>query len=164
MARLATTIEAILYLKGQPLPLAEIAKLAGCDRNEAEEGLIELLGEYAYRDTALEVVESPAGYCLQLREEFQALVQTLIPIDLGVGSLRTLAAIALRGPITQTQLVDLRGSGAYQHVQELVELGFIRKRRAPEGRSALLQVTDKFHQYFQMEQLPQDIDVPAKTE
>jgi segregation and condensation protein B len=158
MARLATTIEAILYLKGQPMPLAEIAKLAGCDRKEAEDGLIELLSEYAYRDTALEIIETPEGYCLQLREEFQTLVQTLIPVNLGVGSLRTLAAIALRGPISQTQLVDLRGSGAYQQVHELVELGFIRKRRPSEGRSFLLQVTDKFHQYFQMEQLPQDLE------
>ncbi len=82
-------------------------------------------------------------------------MQTLIPVELGVGALRTLAAIALKGPMTQTDLVDLRGSGAYQHVQELVELGFVRKRRPTDSRSYWLQVTDKFHQYFQLEQLPQ---------
>ncbi|HEY9909525.1 MAG TPA: SMC-Scp complex subunit ScpB, partial [Thermosynechococcaceae cyanobacterium] len=95
------------------------------------------------------------GYSLQLKEAFHSLVQTLVPADLGVGALRTLAAIALRGPIAQTELVDLRGSNAYQHVQELVELGLVRKRRQPEGRSYWLQVTDKFHQYFQVNQLPE---------
>lgn len=154
MLRLATKIEAILYLKAQPLPLPRIAEYAGCDRQQAEEALLDLINDYAHRDSALEVVETPEGYCLQLREKFQELVHTLIPVDLGVGALRTLAAIALKGPISQTDLVNLRGSGAYQHVQELVSLGFIRKRRQSDGRSYWLQVTDKFHQYFQVDKLP----------
>lgn len=153
--RLATKIEAILYLKGQSLSIAEIAEYAGCDRDAAEEGLIELIDDYAHRDSALEVVETPIGYSLQLRSGFQELVQILIPIELGVGALRTLAAIALKSPITQTEVVNLRGSGAYQHIQELVELGFVNKCRQAECRSFLLDVTDKFHQYFQLEQLPQ---------
>lgn len=116
---------------------------------------MELMADYAHRDSALEVVSTAAGYSLQLRDTFQSLVQTLIPVDLGVGALRTLAAIALKGPISQTDLVNLRGSGAYQHVAELVEKGFVRKRRQSDGRSYWVQVTDKFHQYFQIDKLPQ---------
>lgn len=153
--RFATKIEAILYLKGQPLLLTELAEYAGCDRATVEEGLIELIDDYAHRDSALEVVETSDGYSLQLRSGYQELVQTLIPVELGVGALRTLAAIALHNPITQTELVNLRGSGAYQHVQELVELGFIRKRRRADCRSSWLHVTDKFRHYFNLEQLPQ---------
>ncbi len=160
---LASTIEAILYLKGQPLTLGEIAKYAGCDRSTAEEGLLELIADYAHRDTALEVVETPDGYSLQLKPAFHNLVQTLIPVDLGVGALRTLAAIALRGPIAQPDLVNLRGSGAYQQVQELVEKGFVRKRRQSDGRSYWLQVTEKFHQYFQLEKLPISLTSVSET-
>ncbi len=103
------------------------------------------------------MIETPVGYSLQLRSGFQELVQTLIPVELGVGALRTLAAIALKSPITQTEVVNLRGSGAYQHVQELVELGFVRKRRQADCRSSWLHITDKFHQYFNLEQLPQPL-------
>jgi segregation and condensation protein B len=152
MARLAHTIEAILYLKAQPLTIAEIADYARCDRSDVKEGLIDLMEDYAHRDSALEVVETPDGYVLQLRELFHHLIQTLLPADLGVGALRTLAAIALKGRISQTDLVEIRGSNAYQHVHELVELGFVRKRRQSDGRSYWLQVTDKFHQYFQLHQ------------
>lgn len=155
--RLAAKIEAILYLKGQPLSIAEIAEYAGCDRAAAEDGLIELMDDYAHRESALEVVETGSGYSLQLHSGFQDLVQTLIPVELGLGALRTLAAIALHHPITQTELVNLRGSGAYQHVQELVELGFVRKRRQVDCRSSLLHVTEKFNQYFQLDQLPQTL-------
>ncbi|MGI0486359.1 SMC-Scp complex subunit ScpB [Pantanalinema rosaneae CENA516] len=164
MSRLANTIEAILYLKGRSLTIAEIAEFAGSDRETVAEGLIELMAEYAHRDGALEVIETPEGYSLQLRESYHHLVQTLIPTDLGVGALRTLAAIALKGPIAQTALVDLRGSNAYQHVQELVEQGFVRKRRQSDGRSYWLQVTDKFHQYFQLNQLPQGLDQYLKPQ
>jgi segregation and condensation protein B len=154
----ATKIEAILYLKGKPLSLGEIAEYAACDRSTAQEGIMELIDSYARRDSALEVVETTDGYSLQLRPDFQDLVQTLIPVELGLGALRTLAAIALNSPIVQSDLINLRGSGAYQHVQELVELGFIKKRRGQESRSYSLQITPKFHQYFQIEQLPQLFD------
>ncbi|MDJ0733734.1 MAG: SMC-Scp complex subunit ScpB [Nostocaceae cyanobacterium] len=151
----ATKIEAILYLKGKPLSIGEIADYAACDRATVEDGIIELIDQYAHRDTALEVVETASGYSLQLRSDFQDLVQTLIPVELGVGALRTLAAIALNGPILQSDLINLRGSGAYQQVQELVAQGFVKKRRDSESRSYSLHTTPKFHQYFQIEQLPQ---------
>ena len=109
--KLATKIEAILYLKGQPLSLAEIAELGECDRDEAEEAMIELISSYAHRDSALEVVETPTGYSLQLRSTFNNLIQSLIPAELGTGSLRTLAAIALKNPILQSDLIDLREIG-----------------------------------------------------
>ncbi|MBR8830533.1 MAG: Segregation and condensation protein B [Chroococcopsis gigantea SAG 12.99] len=151
--RLANKIEAILYLKGQPLSMGEISQLTGCDREEVENAIIELMSDYAHRDSALEVIETELGYSLQLRSSFQELIQELIPAELGTGTLRTLAAIALKSPILQTDLILMRGSGAYQQVQELIQSGFIRKRRQAEGRSYWLEVTDKFHQYFEVEQL-----------
>ncbi|MBD2329120.1 SMC-Scp complex subunit ScpB [Alkalinema sp. FACHB-956] len=158
MSRLSCTIEAILYLKAQPLSLNEIAECAGCEREAAEEGLLELMADFSHRETALEVAETPDGYCLQLRSDYQTLVQSIIPADIGVGALRTLAVIAMKGPIVQTELINLRGSSAYQQVQELVEQGFVRKRRRSDGRSYWLQVTDKFHQYFQLDQLQGNFD------
>jgi segregation and condensation protein B len=164
MSSLASQIEAILYLKGKPLALAEIAEYANCDKETAEEALIQLINDYAHRDSALEVLETENGYSLQLRETFQDFMHRLIPAELGVGALRTLAAIALKGPLSQTDLVELRGSGAYQHVQELVQQGFVRKRRQPETRSFSLQVTAKFHQYFQLDQLPKQLELPFQKE
>jgi segregation and condensation protein B len=166
MPKLASVIEAILYLKGRPLNIANLAEYAGCDREMAEEGLMDLMNEYAHRESALEIIETKDGYCLQLKSGFRHLVDTLIPLDLGVGALRTLAAIALRGPIAQTDLIDIRGSGAYQHVTELVNLGFVRKRRQADGRSFWLQVTNKFHQHFEIDDLPaftQPAAKPSKT-
>ncbi len=160
--KLATKIEAILYIKGRPLSLEEIGTLLEWDlppsealrvREIVEEGLIELMNDYAHRDSALEIVETNLGYSLQLKSAYNSLPKDLIPAELGKGALRTLAAIALKNPILQTELIELRGSSAYQQVSELVELGFIRKRPQADGRSYWLEVTDKFHQYFEIEQI-----------
>lgn len=152
---LATIVEAILYLKGQPLSLNEIKEYAQCSRQQAQAAITELMNTYAHRSTALEVVETKIGYSLQLRSCYQHLVTNLVPAELKIGTLRTLAAIALKNPLLQTELIELRGSGAYQQVQELVELGLIVKKPQEEGRSYWLEVTDKFYQYFELEQLSQ---------
>ncbi len=163
MSRISCTIESILYLKAKPLTLTEIAELAQCDRDEAEEGLLELMSDFSHRDTALEVRELEEGYVLQLRTDYQGMVQQIIPADIGVGALRTLAVIAMKGPLLQTDLINLRGSTAYHQVQELVEQGFVRKRRRSDGRSYWLQVTEKFRQYFQLNQLQAGFDPFAKA-
>jgi len=144
--RLATRLEAILYLKGQPVPLTEMVTLTNSDRLTVEDAMIELMSDYAHRDSALEVVETPLGYSLQLRSAYQNLIEDLIPAELGTGTLRTLAAIALKEPILQADLINLQ-------VQDLVERGFVRKRKQNEGRSYWLEVTDKFHQYFEVDNL-----------
>jgi segregation and condensation protein B len=156
MVNLATKIEAILYLKGQPLTIAELAELTQSDRSTVQDGIIELMDNYAHRDTALEIVETSEGYTLQLKAAYSDIMEVIIPPEIGVGALRTLAVIALKKGISQTELIDLRGSGAYQHVQELVQLGYVKKRRQAESRSYWLQVTDKFHQNFELGQLPQN--------
>lgn len=162
--KLSTKIEAIIYIKGRPLSVEEIhaclqekeaesAKLSQSDRELIEDGIIELMNDYAHRDSALEIVETETGYSLQLKQDYEYLLQELVPAELGKGALRTLAAVALRNPILQTELIDLRGSSAYQQVAELVQLGFVRKREQADGRSYWLEVTSKFHQYFEIDDL-----------
>ncbi len=152
---LAAKLEAILYLKGKPLRLNELAVYAQSTKQEVGDALIDLMEVYGERDSALEISESKEGYLLQLKPALKELVHTLVPVDLGVGVLRSLAAIALKNGLTLSELVDLRGSGAYQHVQKLVAEGFVQKRQHKDSRSAKLRITDKFHQYFQIDQLPE---------
>ena len=151
--KLTTKIEALLYIKGKPLSLHEIALSLQAESETIEEAMIELMNDYAHRDSALEIVENNLGYSLQLKPVYESLLQELIPAELGKGALRTLAAIALKHPLLQTDLIELRGSSAYQQVAQLVELGFIRKRPQADGRSYWLEVTDKFHQYFEIDRL-----------
>jgi len=162
---LKAQVEALLYLKGKALSLAELSQELGGDRPSLETALLGLMMDYRERGSALEVVETDRGYALRLRPECHELVKKVVPADLGRGTLKTLAAIALRGPVRQTLVVEWRGAGAYEHIRDLVAQGFVRKRRAKEGRSYLLQVTDKFHQYFEVtaDTLRQRLSLPWPT-
>ncbi|MFM7315090.1 MAG: SMC-Scp complex subunit ScpB [Cyanobium sp.] len=145
---LPARLEAILYLKGRPLPLAELAEIAGISPEAAELALITLMTDYAHRDTALEIHQEGRHFSLQLREGLGDLVQSLIPVDLSTAALRTLATIALKKRLLQSELVDLRGSGAYDHIKELLAQDFIERRRQSDGRSYWLSLSEKFHRTF----------------
>ena len=145
---LPARIEAILYLKGKPVSRAEIADLAKETETSVEQALIALMASYAQRDTALDILETKGLYSLQLRPGLGELVQNLLPVDLSVATLRTLATIALKKRILQSELVDLRGSGAYDHIKELLAQNFIDRKRQIEGRSYWLTLSEKFHRTF----------------
>ena len=159
---LPARLEAILYLKGRCLSLAELSELADVPRDEVELALITLMADYAHRDTALEIRQESNGYSLQLRTDLAALVQELVPVDLSTASLRTLATVALKKRILQSELVELRGSGAYDHIKELLAQDFIERRRQSDGRSYWLTLSEKFHRTFSV--LPDlGADQPAEA-
>jgi len=145
---LPARLEAILYLKGRALTQGELAEIAGASRDEVEMGLITLMADYAHRDTALEIRQEGKRYSLQLRDGLGDLVQSLLPVDLSTAALRTLATIAIKKRILQSDLVDLRGSGAYDHIKELLAQNFIERKRQSEGRSFWLSLSEKFHRTF----------------
>ena len=145
---LPARLEAILYLKGRSMTLGELAEISRVGRDAVEMGLITLMADYAHRDTALEIRQEGQRYSLQLRDGLGELVQNLLPVDLSTAALRTLATIALKKRILQSDLVELRGSGAYDHIKELLSQNFIDRKRQSEGRSYWLTLSEKFHRTF----------------
>ena len=79
---LASKIEAVLYLKGRPIGLKELAELARDEPEQVLAALATLTASYAQRDTALEVVEQSGRYCLQLRPALADLVKNMLPVNL----------------------------------------------------------------------------------
>ncbi|MEB3318636.1 MAG: SMC-Scp complex subunit ScpB [Cyanobacteriota bacterium] len=157
-------LEAILYLKGRPMSLGELAALTGMDREDVELALISLMTDYAHRDTALEIFQAGQTYSLQLRQGLSDLVQVLLPVDLSTAALRTLATIALKKRILQSDLVDLRGSGAYDHIKELLAQNFIERKRQSDGRSYWLTLSEKFHRTFALDQQAGGLPTPPASE
>ncbi len=145
---LPARLEAILYLKGKPVNISDMAELTKETEAEVEQAMLSLMAGYAQRDTALDIQEHNGRYSLQLRPGLGELVQNLLPVDLSIATLRTLATIALKKRILQSELVDLRGSGAYDHIKELISQNFIERRRQSEGRSYWITLSEKFHRTF----------------
>lgn len=150
MEQLKSRIEAVLFTTAQALSVHDIAEILEEENDEiVEEALLELIMDYSSRDGALEI-DDENGYILQVKEEHMDIVEKLCPVELKPAVLRTLSVIALKEPIRQTDLKELRGSNAYEHVQELVEKGLISKTKDKNGRSYNLKTTPKFAEYFKL--------------
>ena len=156
-------IEAVLFLTSRPLKLDELATLVEAPIFETEDALIELVQDYGFRDdSVLEIDDGAEGYILQLRTEYKPLVNKMIPMDISVASVRTLSVIAIRGPLLQKDLIEMRGASAYDHIQELLKLKLVHKKR--EGRSYMVSVTSKFHQHFKLKGDKKELDFLVDAE
>lgn len=149
MEKLKSRIEAVLFTTAKTLQAKEIAEILGEETDTVEEALLDLIMDYSSRDGALEI-DDENGYILQVKTDHMDIVEKLCPVELKPAALKTLTVIALKEPIRQSYLKELRGSNAYDHVQELVEKGLIAKKRDKNGRSFNLKTTQKFAEYFKL--------------
>ncbi|MBS6603184.1 MAG: SMC-Scp complex subunit ScpB [Brachyspira sp.] len=150
MEQLKARIEAVLFTTAQALSIKDIAEILNEeDIEKTEEAMLELIMDYASRSGALEI-DDENGYILQVKEEHMDIVEKLCPVELKPAVLRTLSVIALKEPIRQSDLKELRGSTAYEHVQELLDKGLISRNRDKNGRSYNLKTTPKFAEYFKL--------------
>ncbi len=145
---LKAKIEAALFVTARAMQVEEITELLGVAQDDVEQALLDLMFDYSSREGALEI-DDEDGYIIQVRQEHLDIVEKLCPVDLTPAVLKTLTVIALKEPIRQSALKDLR-SNAYEHVPILVEKGLISKTKDRNGRSFNLKTTPKFGEYFKL--------------
>ena len=145
---MVTRVEAVLYLKGRPISKKNLSEITKTDINSIDKALKELKGKYSNTKSAIELNEVNNSYCLELKSILNEFVEDLLPSELRTSELRTLATIAIKKKILQSDLIVLRGSGAYDHIKELTNKQFIIKRKQKDGRSYWLSLSEKFFQTF----------------
>ncbi|HUK85719.1 MAG TPA: SMC-Scp complex subunit ScpB [Candidatus Acidoferrum sp.] len=154
-------MEAALFVAGRPLDVNELCQVIGSrSKKKAMKFANTLIQEYNARNTALEILAlKDERFVLQVKAEFTHLIQKLVnrPL-LSSGPLKTLSYIALRQPISQKRVIDVRGQHAYGHIKELKERRLIQAEKS--GRSMALKTTSDFADYFG---LPNDITEMKKN-
>ena len=117
MTQLKSKIEAVLFVTAKAMKIKEIAEILNQDEMNVESALLDLMFDYSSREGALEI-DDEDGYILQVRQEHLDIVEKLCPVELKPATLKTLTVIALKEPIRQSYLKELRGANAYEHVAE----------------------------------------------
>ena len=141
-------VEAVLFMTGKALSLHEVAQMIDAPYEETEFAMMELMGDYNFREGSSMEIDDTDGYILQVKEEYNDMVNKMMPLELSAAELRTLSAIAIKAPVLQSDLIEWRGSVAYDHIATLLQHKLITKRR--DGRSYQLNVTRHFHEYFKL--------------
>lgn len=147
---LTRKVEAVLFASGRFMDATHIASLIEANEKNVVRALEVLQENFASAGSALRVVEEDGAWKIHVRDEYLELVSRVVSdTEISGPVLETLAVIAWRTPILQAEVVDIRGSNAYEHVKELVERSFVVKE--PQGRTYQLRITDKFFHYFDIE-------------
>lgn len=150
-ATILNLLEAALYIAGRPVDLKTLGSIIKTRSKKRIQGYVQQLAHnYTTRDGALEIIEyKDDRYSLQLKADYISRVKQLAfrPL-LTLGPLKTLAYIAYRQPITQSQVITVRGSQAYTHIRELKKLGLITTKKL--GRTQILKTSTVFSDYFNL--------------
>lgn len=139
-------IEAALFAAGRTLSLRELSDLAGLKEEEALVDVEALAADYSSRAGGMEIRRVGDGYIMQVRAGLAQRVMPIAPRELEAPLTRTLAVIAFKQPIRQSELAEIRGNKSYGHVKELEKMGLIASSR--QGRTRILTTTKAFAEYF----------------
>jgi segregation and condensation protein B len=139
-------IEAALFAAGRALSVKDLARLSGLSEDEALSLADELIGDYSMRKSGIEIRCFENKYVMQVRASLARDIISVAPREIDTPLIRTLAIIAYKQPLRQSDLAEIRGNKSYSHVKELEKMGLINGKKC--GRTKVLTTTKGFAEYF----------------
>ena len=125
----AGVVEAILFVTGNAVPIADIAKAIGLSDEEMDETLNALESACDYERRGVRLFRYGKHVQLSTRPEYAPYVEKLLqPVQqqtLSQAILETLAVIAYRQPATKGEIEQIRGVKCDYSVQSLLNKGLI---------------------------------------
>ncbi len=142
-------IEAVLFTVGKDITSERISSLCNIGVKEVDKIMNKLQEDYSKQDNSLQILKKENAWKLTVLDEFLPLVSSIVTsTELERPLMETLAVIAWKYPIVQSEIVKLRNASAYDHMKQLQEQGFISKEKF--GRTYKVKLTKKFFEYFDL--------------
>jgi segregation and condensation protein B len=150
MEDLKNQLEAILFSVGKKISIEELSRLCKVTNQKIiVSKLQELMHDYEQKESSLMLVSEKDNWKLTIRERHLSLVKNLaIDTELNRPVTETLAMIAFKYPVMQSEIIKIRSNKAYDHIKELEEMQFLEKVR--KGRTYQIKLTKKFFEYFDL--------------
>ncbi len=136
---LINTLEAILFWKGEPMSVKELAKATEVSVEAVEEALgslkTRLSGGVALQEVSGEygLVTAPVASAT-----IERLAKAEMKRDLGKAGLETLSIVLYRGPVTRADIDYIRGVSSQFIVRNLLLRGLIEKVQNPKDSRSFL--------------------------
>ena len=166
-APLNIILEALLFSANEPLSVSQLSILADAPKSETTASLVEL----AKRLTGgIRLAEAHGTYRLvtapEAAESVRKFLEDTNRQELSRPALETLAIVAYKGPLTKTQIEEVRGVASESMLRSLLARGLITTagHSSEPGRPQLYAVSHAFLQSFgltsaaDLPPLPDDID------
>lgn len=155
--QLARTLEALLVVASQPLPVEELARAADDDPERIDTALGLLSERYREGRSGIVLEKVAGGYAFRAAREAAEACSRLVerPLERGLSqaALETLAIVAYLGPVSRPEIARIRGVAADSTVASLLERGLIGEagRESGPGGAVRYRTTPLFERVFGLE-------------
>lgn len=145
---LKSTLEAVLFASASKLSLDDLARLCRTrDVSSVLDCLKEIQSDHEIRGSPLLLFNEGASWRFVVRERFVPFVRKLVTkTELSKSVIETLAIVASRAPVLQSDVIRIRTNKAYDHLDKLEENGYLSREKT--GRTKMIRLADKFFEYF----------------
>ena len=144
-------LEAFLFVASEGITLSELVERTGMRESDVLK-MVELLQqEYLNRGSAIKINKYPNGlFRMTVDRGIIDNVSDLAPGEFNKSLVKTLAVIAWKKGIKQSDVIRIRGNKSYEQIEQLEQLGFITAE--PYGNTKKLFLTNNFYKYFNINQ------------
>jgi segregation and condensation protein B len=148
-SELRASLEAILLVADEPVPVVVLAQVLELPRHDIEAGLKEMAARYTEQISGFDLREVAGGWRYYTREEYAPLVERFVSdgqeVRLTQAALETLSVIAYRQPVSRARVSAVRGVNCDGVMRTLVLRGLTSESGTdPETGAILYRTTDYF--------------------
>ena len=145
---LKTDVESLLFAVGRRITVEEIVRyLRVRDTQKVLEALEELKADYDAKQGSIVIVKEDGSWKMTVRDDMLPIVRKVVSkTELPKGVMETLAIIAFKAPVLQSDIVKVRTNKAYDHLAMLEDLRYVTREK--KGRTKLIKLSTKFFDYF----------------
>ncbi len=147
-------IEAILFAKGEPVSLKNIAYAIDKKEEEAKEIIKNLIDKYETEKKGIKIIKIDNSYQMCTNPEYFSYIKNLYSVPqkktISQTLLETLAIIAYKQPITRAQIEYIRGVSCEHAINSLIKYELIEEKGRLDaiGKPILFGTTEYFLKYF----------------
>jgi segregation and condensation protein B len=145
---LRASLEAILLVADEPVPVVVLAQVLERPRNEVAGELHSLAGEYAAQGRGFDLREVAGGWRFYTREDCAPLVERFVSdgqeVRLTQAALETLAVVAYRQPVSRVRVSAVRGVSCDSVMRTLVLRGLVEEAGTDKETGAILYRTTTY--------------------
>jgi segregation and condensation protein B len=146
--RIEQVIEALLFASPEGLTLQEISEKMNMPDTKCQNILKAIQKQRL--DQAIQVRFEGNKWRMVVREDIAPKLHGMLslPAEVSKSLIKTLAVIAYKAPVKQSDIIKIRGNKAYDHIKKLGEEQFISSK--PQGRTKVIKLGQRFYDYFHL--------------
>lgn len=133
-------LEALLFYKGEPTSVTDLANAIGESVAYTEEALRTLQGKLEGRGITLVIEGGRAGLAtaLEAKDTIEALRREELAGPIGKAGLETLSIVIYKGPVSKSEIEYVRGVNSSSIIRTLLMRGLIEKVSHPSDKRSFL--------------------------